>query len=314
MKEIVLTRPPYMNRSEQRIADMHTVINILNIVIGELSLMEPGTPDLVERSGQLDADLHAIAREIKEGGHSAQLMSRIRKCEEEAISLAIRVLEGESAATRRAEIKETITNLKSVFSIFKERLDELELRLDDPDVWILIEPDAFRKKFEDVFTAIARNSKGSYEIHFDLAQKEEGDYHFDLKLDVRLDGGEFWIPLRLIDVLRDLAANARKYTPPGGKVALSVSQDESRIEAVVEDTGCGIPEDEIEKVAEFGYRASNVCGRPTLGGGFGLTKAAWLVTSWGGSLTIQSEKDAGTVVRLSVSNNDLPPNPLSWKG
>jgi len=70
---------------------------------------------------------------------------------------------------------------------------------------------------------------------------------------------------------------------------------------------------EIEKVTEFGYRGSNVRRRPTQGGGFGLTKAAWLVTTWGGSLTIRSEVDAGTMIRLSVPNRELPDNPRVWK-
>jgi len=114
--------------------------------------------------------------------------------------------------------------------------------------------------------------------------------------------------------LRDLAANARKYTPPGGRVALRLSQCEQQIQAEIGDTGCGIPDDEIEKVAEFGYRASNVRHRPTFGGGFGLTKAVWLVTGWGGSLTLRSGLNAGTQVRLSLPNAGLPAAPVQWTG
>ena len=81
MKEVVLTRPPYMNPSELRIADMHTVLNILNVLIGELSLIEPAEPDLVERWKQLDEEMNETAREIKEGGDVAELMPRVRKAE-----------------------------------------------------------------------------------------------------------------------------------------------------------------------------------------------------------------------------------------
>lgn len=313
MKEVVLTRPPYMNPSELRIADMHTVLNILNVLIGELSLIEPEDPGLLERWKQLDKDMNQTASEIKEGGDVAQLMPRIRESEKAAIALAKEVLEGESATARCAEIEASIANLESVFSVFKARVDELELRAEDPDLWILIEPDSFRQLFEDVFAAIAKNSKGGYQIHFDSKQKGEGDYYFDLSLQVHSDHGKLWMPLRLIDVLRDLAANARKYTAPGGKVALELSQDEKNIRVVIEDSGCGIPEGEIEKVAEFGYRGSNVRRRPTQGGGFGLTKAVWLVTSWGGSVTLRSEVDSGTTIRLSIPNKELPANPEVWK-
>jgi signal transduction histidine kinase len=313
MKEIVLTRPPYMNPSELRIADMHTVLNILNVLIGELSLIEPTAPDLVERWKHLTEEMNGTAREIKEGGDLTRLMPRVRKVETTTIALARDLLAEEKVAARCAEIKASIANLESVFSIFKTRMDELEFRAEDPDVWILIESDAFRKLFEDGFTAIAKNSKGAYGIHFELARKGDRDYYLELKLRVHLDHGKLWIPLRLIDVLRDLTANARKYTAPGGKIGLELSQDAEGIRAVVEDNGCGIPEEEIEKVTEFGYRASNVRRRPTQGGGFGLTKAAWLVTSWGGSLTLRSEVDSGTTIRLSIPNKELPEKPQVWK-
>lgn len=312
MKEIVLTKPPYMNASEQRIADMHSLLNIFNILIGELSMIEPRPPDLVERSTQLDEELHAIAREIKEGNVISDMIPRVRKSEAAVIAYVKAALEAEHLTIGKTAIQKSINNLESVFSILGKRLDEFEMRAGDPDVWVEVAPDVFRQHFEDIFKAIAKNSKGGYGIHFDPARKNEGDYYVELKVDVQRAEGQLWMPLRLIDVLRDLSANARKYTPPGGDVALAVYQDEINIQAVVEDSGCGIPDDEIEKVAEFGYRAINVRKRPTFGGGFGLTKAAWLVTSWGGSLTIQSEVDAGTAVRLSIPNMDRPDAPKVW--
>lgn len=313
MKEVVLTRPPYLNRSEQRIADMHSVLNILNILVGELSLVQSEDPDLMEQRARLDDELQDISCGVKECEDLEQLMRRIREAETSTIALMEAALKDEDAGTaRKAEVEESLANLQSVFSILEKRLEELEMRAENPDVWIQIEPEVFRKQFEDVFLAIAKNSKGDYGIHFNLAQKEQGDYYIDLKIDVQPAGAQLWMPLRLLDILRDLTANARKYTPPGGKVALAIYQDKEHIRAVVEDSGCGIPDNEIEKVAEFGYRATNVRKRPTLGGGFGLTKAAWLVTSWGGRLTIKSEVDRGTTIRLSVPNTQIPDKPLNW--
>jgi signal transduction histidine kinase len=114
-----------------------------------------------------------------------------------------------------------------------------------------------------------------------------------------------WMPLRLKDVLRDLLANARKYTKPGGRVALALHQDEARILCVIEDSGYGIPEDELEKVAEFGYRASNVRDYPTMGGGFGLTKAVWLILSWGGRFHIASGLGEGTRIHIELPNKKI---------
>jgi len=314
MKEVILTQSPYMNASEQRIADMHSVLNILNVLAGELSLIDPKPQDLMKRATELCHELHEIAQEIKEGGRISDIILRIGESEAAVMAVTEAALSAETLSIGKAAIKESISNLKSVFSVLENRLVEFKLREGNPDVWVLVDPGVFQKQLQDDFTAIARNSKGSYNIQFDLAQKGQGDYYFDLNIDVQRADGQLWIPLRLIDVLRDLVANARKYTPPGGRVALTLSQCENSICAAVEDNGCGIPGDEIEKVAEFGYRASNVRQRPTFGGGFGLTKAVWLVTGWGGSLTIRSEVDAGTAIRLSLPNIDLHAAPVTLAG
>lgn len=149
-----------------------------------------------------------------------------------------------------------------------------------------------------------KNAKGRYRIFFNLARKNIGDYYIDLKIDTVNPESALWIPLRMIDVVRDLTANARKYTAPGGKVAIAIYQSAEEIQVLVEDSGCGIPEAEIERVVEFGYRATNVRDRPTMGGGFGLTKAAWLANHWGGTLSIASALGEGTTVRLTVPNRD----------
>ena len=224
------------------------------------------------------------------------------RASEEAIVGAFSVLSEECTDddALREEIRESLSNIKSIYGIVHKRLDEIEARAQNPDLWVSLGAKEFERKFRDVFYAIEKNAKGRYRIFFNLARKTKVDYYIDLKIDSALPENRLWVPLRLVDVLRDLTANARKYTAPGGKVALAIYQSEQEIQAIIEDSGCGIPEDEIERVVEFGYRASNVRDRPTMGGGFGLTKAAWLVHHWGGSLKIKSGLDEGTTVYISI--------------
>lgn len=312
MREIVFTKPPYMNASEQRIADMHSVLNILNVLLGELSMIHPTEPQLLKDAERLKEQLDVTVREIKEGEPITKIIARIRAFESVVIAFCSQVLEGARLKLEREALKESLGNLESIFAVSRKRLDEFEERAEDPDLWVHVEPNALREEFEIFFGAIARNSKGRYQIYFNLARQERGGYYFDLRVEARRADHFLWIPLRLIDVLRDLAGNARKYTSPGGRVALALYQDEDHIHAAIEDSGCGIPEDEIEKVAQFGYRASNVRQRPTFGGGFGLTKAVWLVTSWGGSLRLESEADRGTIVRISIPNLKRSSSPKTW--
>ncbi|MGB0409719.1 MAG: ATP-binding protein [Opitutales bacterium] len=312
MKEVVFTKPPYMNASEQRIADMHTVLNILSVVLGEVCLNEPRHEELKDAFHRLESNLRSIATAIKENGELSGLIARMRESEADVLAFMRSALAAATRAQARAEIEESMGNLESVYCVLKLRLNELDMRAEDPDLWVQIDSGDFRKQFEDVFDAIAKNSRGRFGIHFDSEQKGPQDYCIDLKIDANAMGGWLWMPLRMLDVLRDLTANARKYTEPGGRVSLAFYQDEHKMAAVIEDSGCGIPEDELEGVAEFGYRASNVRHRSTRGGGFGLTKAIWLVTSWGGRISINSGLDEGSVIRIDLPNLKLPADPMIW--
>lgn len=312
MKEVVFTKPPYMNASEQKIADMHSVLNLLNIIIGEMSLVESQEPGALEEFTYLQSELDATIRAVKEGGPVSEIIHRIRAHQAAVEDFMNKAMANEPLGVGKRAIEQSLKNMDSVFRIFRKRLDEIEMRADDPNLWVSVEPAALRCEMEAVFAAIAKNARGKYQIHFNLAQKKAEDYYIDLKIDVSRQDKQLWMPLRMIDVLRDLTANARKYTQPGGKLALAVYQDESSLRAFIEDTGCGIPEDEIEKVAEFGYRASNAHGRRTYGGGFGLTKAVWLVTHWGGHLSLKSQLDHGTAIHITIPNAAPPACPNTW--
>jgi signal transduction histidine kinase len=63
---------------------------------------------------------------------------------------------------------------------------------------------------------------------------------------------------------------------------------------VIKDTGCGIPEKEVDKIFEIGYTAG---GR---GLGLGLHVARGLVELFGGKLIIKDHKPRNTVFALSL--------------
>lgn len=303
MKEVRFDHPPKLDSREERIADLHSVLNILNVLGGELSILQVHLDEKrVDEFLEISREIERLSREMCEAENLDHVWSKLRRTEDAVVPAIRSLLDSLETVSEQKEVNDSLKNVQSVFRVVDKRLDELKERSKDPDIWISIPTQEFERRFREVFYAIERNAKGRYRIFFNLARKNRGDYYIDFKVDTELNEDKLWIPLRLMDVIRDLTANARKYTAPGGKVALAVFQSADEVQVLVEDSGCGIPEDEIERVAEFGYRASNVCDRPTMGGGFGLTKAAWLVHRWGGSLSIASGLGEGTVVRLTVPN------------
>jgi len=114
------------------------------------------------------------------------------------------------------------------------------------------------------------------------------------------------MPAVFQDVMRDLLANARKYTQPGGTITAGLHDSGTHLRFVVADTGRGIPPGEIQSVVEFGRRGSNTQDRPTRGAGIGLTKAYYVTRKFGGRMFVQSTGVPGEGTRIEI-RLPLPP-------
>lgn len=99
---------------------------------------------------------------------------------------------------------------------------------------------------------------------------------------------------------RVLCENARKYTPVGGEIALSVSQDDNLARFSVQDEGIGIGAKDISHVFDRFYRSDPARDRNSGGSGLGLAIAKWIVDRHGGHFEILSSEAIGTrfIVKL----------------
>ncbi len=98
----------------------------------------------------------------------------------------------------------------------------------------------------------------------------------------------------------NLVGNAIKYTPPGGRVEVTLrpaSADE--IEVKVVDTGIGIPEEAMPHLFEEFYRAPNAKALDEVGTGLGLTIVKDLVDRYGGRIEVDSTLGEGSTFRVS---------------
>jgi signal transduction histidine kinase len=276
---------------------MHSMLNILNVLQGELAVIGL---TLAEDADLLKDGL-TVCRELTVGlrdrgkalqgatalsGHCARVMAEIE-----------RALHDHADRRESPEIAESLANLESVFAILEVRAHEVLARAQHPERWETMRIENLRHDFLEVFAAIEKNSKGRYRIIYNLARQEPTDYYVRLDFD-SVDGKTVFMPPVFQDVMRDLIANARKYTAPGGIIAAGLFEGLHELRFVVHDTGRGIPEPELRRVVEFGHRGSNVSDVRTMGGGFGLTKAYYVTKQFGGRMWIASRVDIGT--RISI--------------
>ena len=96
-------------------------------------------------------------------------------------------------------------------------------------------------------------------------------------------------------MVRNLVDNAIRYTPPHGRIDLSVSHLDTKVRVTVHDTGVGIPEEQLNRVSERFVRGGNVAGS-TQGSGIGLSVASDVARLHGGQLKILSRQGEGTAI------------------
>lgn len=87
---------------------------------------------------------------------------------------------------------------------------------------------------------------------------------------------------RLSQVLANLLDNAAKYTEPGGRIAVSVQQEDGEAVFRVRDSGIGIPEQMLASVFELFTQANHALDRAQGGLGIGLTLVRRLIEIHGG--------------------------------
>lgn len=95
-------------------------------------------------------------------------------------------------------------------------------------------------------------------------------------------------------IFLNLIGNAIKYTPPGGRVNVSLEQADDEVVVTVCDTGIGIPEVDLPHLFEEFYRASNVKRSGITGTGLGLTIVKDLVERYKGRISVRSKLGEGT--------------------
>lgn len=98
---------------------------------------------------------------------------------------------------------------------------------------------------------------------------------------------------RMEQIILNLLENAVRYTEKG-EINVSLSYTSSAFLLVVEDSGIGIPKDEIPYIFERFYRVEKSRSRQYGGTGLGLSIVKKLVELQGGQITVASEVDKGT--------------------
>ncbi|WP_178021554.1 cell wall metabolism sensor histidine kinase WalK [uncultured Paenibacillus sp.] len=208
------------------------------------------------------------------------------------------------------ELRTPITYLEGYAQVLRKRLYETE---DEKD------------KYLDIIHEEAIRLQHLVEDLFDLAKMEEGKVSLSLEwIDlaeiagnavqkIKLKASEknlslqtkinrnipliYGDGLRMEQILLNLLENAVRYTERG-HISLELGQKSDYVYLAVEDTGIGIPEEELSYIFERFYRVEKSRSRQHGGTGLGLPIAKKLVELQGGELLVSSKLGQGTRFEL----------------
>jgi len=138
---------------------------------------------------------------------------------------------------------------------------------------------------------------------------ENGGHRLELQVPenpVRVHGDA----VRLTQVFTNLLNNAAKYTPAGGRIALSVQPEGEQVAVSVCDNGIGIAPDQLPRLFQMFVRLNPGSGHPQGGLGIGLSLAQRLAQMHGGGIEAHSAglgQGSRFTVRLPLASYSPPP-------
>ncbi|GHU76386.1 hypothetical protein FACS1894188_08820 [Clostridia bacterium] len=105
---------------------------------------------------------------------------------------------------------------------------------------------------------------------------------------------------QIYELCINLIENAVKYNVPGGSVYISLKNESGNLVLTVKDTGIGIPKEYQTRVFERFFRVDYGRNKKVGGTGLGLSIVKHIVGIYGGKISLQSEKEEGTTIVVSL--------------
>jgi signal transduction histidine kinase len=113
-------------------------------------------------------------------------------------------------------------------------------------------------------------------------------------------------PLQLRQVFRNLIGNAIKYTPQNGSITVTLQKNSESLRVKVEDTGIGIPKEDLPLIFNRFYRVRSDQTSDIEGNGLGLSIVKTITEQHGGQVGVESESGHGSCFSVTLPVQAAP--------
>jgi signal transduction histidine kinase len=249
---------------------------------------------------QLESSESARAHAERELQRSAKRMAKVEKEVEESMAICahdlkspinsvisfIEILNMEGNRLGQREIKNVYERLNRTGRHMRDMIDDLldTSTMTAGKVELDLQPQLLSNLCRDAIDH-ASGAIQDKEIEIDLQVKAP-------ELKVKMDSAKG------LQILSNLLSNSLKFTPRGGKVTFHVSSANKRTTLRIQDTGQGIPSDELDAIFEKFKQTSTRSTEGEKGAGLGLSIVQQLVTLHQGTVQVESQVGKGTTFEL----------------
>lgn len=152
-----------------------------------------------------------------------------------------------------------------------------------------------------------------YSQFIELAKKRNIAYtfeHVEKEIEVWFD------PIQMQKVVYNLLSNAFKYTTEGRQIKVVIKRQSEGVELFIADTGCGIPQEVVDKVFDRFFQVDETSREGIRGSGIGLALAKSIVDSHKGTIGVESTGHEGSTFRvcLNFGNSHFTHEELEHEG
>ena len=135
--------------------------------------------------------------------------------------------------------------------------------------------------------------------HESVWEKKGIEIETDIEQDVYINGDYELLSI----VWNNLISNALKFTEKGGRVKLSLKPSGDIVRVEVEDSGCGMTDEEMKRIFEKFYQGDT--SHSTAGNGLGLPLVKRVMDIVGGDISVESEKGKGSRFTVSLCSPEV---------
>jgi signal transduction histidine kinase/ActR/RegA family two-component response regulator len=243
---------------------------------------------LAESDKRKDEFLATLAHELRNPLAAMRTAIRVTQLAPGRADLA-----GEAQAMLGRQLEQLIRLVDDLLDLSRISVGKIDLRREPVELAAIV-----GSALETVTPMIERSEQG-----LEVSLPEEG---------ILLDAD----PVRVAQVISNLLNNASKYTPRGGRVALTALRNGNEVEISVRDNGIGIPAEMLPCVFEMFTQVDSSLEKAHGGLGIGLTIVKRLTELHGGSVQVRSEgpgRGSEFVVRMPLAEKAMPVAPARGK-